>query len=95
MRTLLRVTRVAVLKSTLTHKLNNKCIVYTNTANYLDQLEVDVDHWLDSSDGIKGDALIIQSNMKAEIKFVSAQMFTKTVDNAEELVNSNSFYPRI
>ena len=33
--------------------------------------------------------------MKAEVKFVSAQIFTKTIENAEELVNSNSFYPRI
>ena len=33
--------------------------------------------------------------MKAEFKLFSAQMFTKTVDNTEELVNSNSFYPRI
>ena len=47
------------------------------------------------SDRIKGGALIIHGNMKAEVKFVSAQIFTKTVDNAEELVTSNSFYPRI
>ena len=93
----LQTTRVikAVLKSTLSDNLNRKCIVYTNTASCLDQLKVDVEHWLDSSNGIKGDALIIQGDMKVEIKFISAQMFTKIVDNAEELVNSNSFYPRI
>ena len=93
----LRTTRVtkAVLKSTLSDNLNRKCIVYTNTASCLDQLKVDVEHWLDSSNGIKGDALIIQGDMKAEVKFISAQMFTKIVDNAKELVNSNSFYPRI
>ena len=93
----LQTTRVikAVLKSTLSDNLNRKCIVYTNTASCLDQLKVDIEHWLDSSDGIKGDALIIQGDMKAEVKYVSAQMFTKIVDNAEELVNTNSFYPRI
>ena len=84
-----------VLKSTLSDNLNKKCIVYTNTASCLDQLKIDVEHWLDSSDGIKGDALIIHGDMKAEVKFVSAQMFTKTTENAEELVNTNSFYPRI
>ena len=84
-----------VLTSTLSDNLNKKYIIYTNTANFLDQLKVDVEHWLDSSNDIKGDALIIQGDMKAEVKFVSAQMFTKTVDNAEELVNNNSFYPSI
>ena len=76
-----------VLKNTLSDNLDKKCIVYTNTANCLDQLKVDVDYWLDSGDVIKGDLLIIQGDMKAEVKLVSAQMFTKTVDNAEELVN--------
>ena len=47
------------------------------------------------SDGINGDALIIHGDMKEEVKFVSDQMFTKTVDYAEELVNINLFYPRI
>ena len=58
-------------------------------------MKVDVEHWLDSGDGIKGDSLIIQGDMKSAVKLVSAQMFTKTVYNAEELVNINSFYPRI
>ena len=39
--------------------------------------------------------MIIHGDMKADVKFVSAQMFTKTTKNAEELVNTNSFYPRI
>lgn len=85
----------AVLKVTLSDYLDKKYIVYTNTANCLDQLKVDVEHWLDSGDGVKGDSLIIQGDMKAEVNFVSAQMFTITVDNAEELVNSNSLYPMI
>ena len=84
-----------VLKSTLSDNLNKKCIVYTNTVSCLDQLKIDVEHWLDSSDGIKGDALIIHGDMKAEVKFVSAQMFTKNTENAKDLVNTNSFYPRI
>ena len=84
-----------VLKSTLSDNLDKKCIVYTHMANCLDQLKIDVEHWLDSGDGIKGDSLIIQRDMKSEVKLVSTQMFTKTVCNAEELVNSNSFYPRI
>ena len=93
----LQTTRVikTVLTSTLSDNLDKKSIVYTNTANCLDQLKVDVEHWLDSSDDIKGDALIIHGDMKAEVKFVSASMFTKTVANAEELVNKNQFYPRI
>ena len=36
-----------VLKSTLSDNLNKKCIVYTNTASCLDQLKIDVEHWLD------------------------------------------------
>ena len=43
--------------------------MYTNTVNCLDQLKVDIEHWLDLSDGIKGGALIIQGDMKAEVKF--------------------------
>ena len=93
----LQTTRVikTVLKSTLSDNLKKNCIVYTNTANFLDQLKVDIEHWLDLSDGINGDALIIHGDMKEEVKFVSDQMFTKTVDYAEELVNINLFYPRI
>ena len=35
-----------------------------------------------SSDGIKGDALIIHGEMKSEVKFVSAQFFFLKLDNA-------------
>ena len=69
--------------------------MYTKTANYLDQLKVNIEHRLDSSDGIQGGALIIKGHINAKVEFVSAQKFTKTIENAEELVNSNSFYPRI
>lgn len=39
--------------------------------------------------------LVIQGDMKVEVKFVLAQMFTTTTDNTEELVYSNLFYPII
>ena len=57
----LQTTRVikTVLKSTLSDNLDKKCIVYTNTSNCLDPLKADVEHWLDSGDGIKGDLLMI------------------------------------
>lgn len=84
-----------VLSDTLSDNFTKKCIVYTNTGFCLDQLHVDIKQQLDSSSDIRGDALIIQGNMKPEEKFVSAQIFTKHVGNPENLINRNEFYPRI
>ena len=33
--------------------------------------------------------------MKPEVEFVSAEIFTKSVTDPEELINRNQFYPRI
>ena len=66
-------------------------VVYANTDVCLEQLKVDIEQWLDQSDDIKGDALIIQGDMKQEVKFISAEMFTQIVDDLEGTINRNDF----
>ena len=46
-------------------------------------------------DTIIGDTLVIHGDLKPEIKFFSAERFTETIKNPEELTNSNQFYSRI
>ena len=72
-----------------------KGIVYTNTASCLDQLKVDIEQWLNSSDDIKGDDLIIHGDMKKEVKFVSAEWFTESIADPQLLLDSNTIYARI
>lgn len=84
-----------MLSETLSDNFAKKCIVYTNTVSCLDQLKVDTEQWLDTSDEIRGDALIIQGDMKPNVKILSADMFTKYVDNPEDMILENQFYPRI
>ena len=86
-----------VLKYTLRGNINKKVIVYTNTAEFLETLRSDIESWLDLSDDIKGDIIVIQGNLQPEVKFVSAEQFTRSVDNiqAQGLLDNNQFYPRI
>ena len=58
-------------------------------------MKVDIEQWLNASDDIKGDVLIIHGDMKKEVKFISAERFTKIITNPQELIDSNKFYPRI
>ena len=48
-----------VLHNSLYNNVDNKYIIYTNTASYLEQLKVDIEQWLKASDDIKGDVLIM------------------------------------
>ena len=84
-----------VLESTLIGNLNKKAIVYTNTAACLDQLKSDIESWMDMNDKIQGDVLIIQGDLQPEVKFVSAEQFTKSILDPQSLVDKNEFYPRI
>ena len=84
-----------VLHGSMCGNLNKKCIVYTNTASCLDQLKVDIEQWLNSSDDIKGDVLIIHGDMKKEVNFVSAERFTESIADPQILLDSNKFYARI
>ena len=51
--------------------------------------------WMDLSDEIKGDVLVIQGDLQPEVKFVSAEQFTRFVENPQHLVDTNQFLPRI
>ena len=84
-----------VIEHTLSRNLNKKVIVYINTAASFEQLRSDTESWLDLSDDIKVDVLIIQGDLQPEVKFISAEQFTCSVDNPQHLINSNQFYPRI
>ena len=84
-----------ILEDTLSGNLDKKCIVYTNTSSCLDQMQADVELWLDMNENIKGDVIVIYGDLKPEVKFVSAERFTKIHGNPEELINNNLFYPRI
>ena len=84
-----------VLHETLFGNLTKKCIVYTNTASCLDQMQSDIELWLDINDDVKGDTLVISGALKPEVKFASAERFTRVVDDPEELLNRNALFPRI
>ena len=84
-----------ILEDTLSGNLDKKCIVYTNTSSCLEQMQADVESWLDMNENIKGDVIVIHGDLKPEVKFVSAERFTKIHENPEELINNNLFYPRI
>ena len=84
-----------ILEETLSNNLNKKCIVYTNTSSCLEQMQADIELWLDMHETVKGDVIVIYGDLKPEVKFVSAERFTKVIVNPEELVNNNKFYPRI
>ena len=84
-----------VLSSTLSENADKSYIVYTNTSSCLEQMQVDIESWLDLDDSILGDLLVIYGDQKPEVKCISAQSFTESIKNLEELINSNQFYPWI
>ena len=47
------------------------------------------------NDEVKGDVLVIQGDLQPEVKFVSAELFTRHVDDPQLLLDSNIYYPRI
>jgi len=84
-----------VLNATLLGNLLKKCIAYTNTATSLEPMQQELELWLDMNPDIQGDVLVINGYLKPEVKFVSAERFTEEVEDAESLINSNTFYPRV
>ena len=58
-------------------------------------MQSEIELWLDMNDEIKGDVLVINGKLKPEVKFASDERFTQVLDNQEELINNNRFYPRI
>ena len=85
----------SVLKDTLFGNLVKKCIVYTNTASCLDQMQSKIELWLDINDNLKCDTIVINGDFKPEIKFASAERFAQVAHNPKELINNNHFFPRI
>ena len=86
-----------VLDYTFRGNINQKIIAYTNTAEFLESLRSDIESWFDLTDNIKGDIIVIQGDLQPEVKFVSAEQFTRSVDNvqAQGLLDNNQFYPLI
>ena len=84
-----------VIQTTLFGNLNKKVIVYTNTTASLELLRSETESWMDLSDEIKEDVLVIQGDLQPEVKFVSAEQFTRVVDHPQQLIDTNQFYPRI
>lgn len=76
-------------------KLDQKCIIYTNTAACVIEIQNALELWQDMEDIIKGDIIVITGNLKPEFKFATIEDFTKQIDNQQELVNANKFFPRI
>ena len=78
----------SVLEDTLANNLKKKCIIYTNTSSCLEQMQADIELWLDMKEDIQGDVIVIYGDLKPEVKFVSAERFTQVITNPEELINS-------
>ena len=84
-----------VLYRSMFGNLDKNIIVYTNTYSCLDPLKEDIEMWLNYSDDIKGDVIIINGDMKKEVKFVSAERFTESIENPQLLLDDNKFNARI
>ena len=69
--------------------------MYTNTASSLDILKSDIENWLTSHDIIRGDDIVIQGDMQPEMKLVSAEFVTASVEDPKGFLNQNKFYPRL
>ena len=69
--------------------------MYTSTASCLEQIQADIESWLDMDDTILIDTLVIHGDQNPEVKLVSAERFTEKVCNPEGMINENKFYPRI
>lgn len=57
----------SMLENTISNNLNKKCIVYTNTSLYLEQIHVDVELWLVKREGIQGDMIVIYGDLKSKV----------------------------
>ena len=63
--------------------------------SYLGQMQADIEGWLEIDDNILRDMLVFHGDLKPGVKFVSAERFTETISNSEEVINHKKFYPRI
>ena len=63
--------------------------MYTNTASCLYQMQSDIELWLDANDDIKGDVLVINGDLKPEVKFASIERFTMVTENSKRLITNN------
>ena len=66
-----------------------------NTASYLEHLRCDIESWMDLSDDVQGDVLVIQGDLQPEVKFVSTEKFTKHNLDPQLLIDTTICYPRI
>ena len=66
--------------------------MHTNTAACFEQLCSDLEMWMDIQDNIKGDTLIIQGDLQPEVKYVSAQQFTRHIADPQILLDRNEYY---
>ena len=80
---------------TCANNLQNKLIVYSNVSSRLEEIQHDVDDWMDENEKLVGDTILINGELESEWKFISVQKFTNTTTELNKVVGDNQFYPRI
>ena len=84
-----------VINNTLKDNLDKKIIIYTNTTKCAEEIKDKIDYFLNTSDDIHGNCLLIHRDMYSDVKFLLTVKFTTKVDNPEQLISDNEFYPII
>lgn len=80
---------------TLKNNSKKKCIIYTNTAEKVQEVQKEIDYFLDVEEKISGDTLAIFGKLDSEVKFISVKEFTKIRDNYDEIIKNGSYFPRV
>jgi hypothetical protein len=60
-----------------------------------ESIKQEIDSWLNLTSAIQGDTIIINGDLESEVKLMSATKFTEDVENPNDLIENNKFYPRI
>ena len=61
-----------IITTVLQANLNNKMIIYKNTAICADNIKESIDAFLDSTPDFQGNTIIIHGDMYSDIKFLSS-----------------------
>ena len=82
------------IKNSIEGNDSHKCIIITNTAKRANECKESIDSWLDSSDDIKGDSILVIGKQQTELKFAYTTAFTNTPFDSNEQNIDNNIQPR-
>ena len=83
------------LKETLGNDQTSKAIIYSSVAKTTEVIQDDVDDYLDGTDEVFGDTVVINGDLEQEWKCVTARKFTEKITDMEQRIELNRPVPRI